>query len=184
MRRFERMAHAVVAMAAACPGRATDALRRRFGRHSRIAVDVVLAPRAIRRAAHCVCNGGETLASSHHRIIVFTPGEPPRSRADRGERRMKAEKPMQQLRRALALLPTLASAGLLGGCAAAPSIPIAGAYFPAWLVCSLIGVLGAIAARMVFEAAGLAQVLPLQLLVCLSVGLVCATVAWAFWIGL
>jgi hypothetical protein len=41
-RRFERMAHAVVAMAAACPGRVTHALRLNFGRHSHIAVDAVL----------------------------------------------------------------------------------------------------------------------------------------------
>lgn len=81
-------------------------------------------------------------------------------------------------------LATLSCVSFAGGCAAAPSIPVAGAYFPAWLVCSLIGVLGAIVARMVFAAAGLAHVLPLQLLVSLSVGLVCASVAWAFWIGL
>jgi hypothetical protein len=81
-------------------------------------------------------------------------------------------------------LAMLSSASLAAGCAAAPSIPVAGAYFPAWLVCSLIGVLGAIVARMVVAGAGLAQVLPLQLLVCLSVGLVCATAAWLFWIGL
>jgi YtcA family len=89
---------------------------------------------------------------------------------------------MQQQRRALASLPMLASAGLLGGCAAAPSIAIAGAYFPAWLVCALIGVLGAIVARMALAAAALGQTLPLQLLVCLSVGVVCAAAAWAGWV--
>jgi hypothetical protein len=91
---------------------------------------------------------------------------------------------MQQLHRTLALLPTLVSASLLGGCAAAPSIVVAGAYFPAWLACAVIGVLGAIVARMVLAGAGLAQVMPLQLLVCLSIGLVCAAVAWTVWIGL
>jgi hypothetical protein len=91
---------------------------------------------------------------------------------------------MQQLCRALALLPTLASAGILGGCAAAPSIPIAGAYFPAWLVCALIGVLGAIVARMVLGGTGLGQALALQLLVYLSVGVVCAALAWAGWVVL
>jgi hypothetical protein len=89
---------------------------------------------------------------------------------------------MQQLRRALDLLSTLASASLLGGCAAAPSITVAGAYFPAWLVCALIGVLGAIVARMALAGTGLAQALPLQLLVCLSVGVACAAAAWAGWV--
>ncbi len=89
---------------------------------------------------------------------------------------------MQQLRRSLVMLSTLASASILGGCAAAPSITLAGAYFPAWLVCALIGVLGALIARMVLAGIGLAQTLPLLLLVCLSVGVVCAAVAWAGWV--
>ena len=91
---------------------------------------------------------------------------------------------MDPLRRATAWLAVLSSAALAGGCNAAPSIVVAGAYFPAWLACSVIGVLGAIVARMVLAAAGLAQVVPMQLLVCLSVGLVCAAVAWTVWIGL
>jgi hypothetical protein len=169
-------------MAAACPGHVTHALRLRFGRHSRITVDAVQAWRTICRTAHCACNGGEAHASPHRRTIRVNPSEPRRSHADRGGRRMKAEKPMQQLRRNLALLATLAPAGLLGGCAAAPSITVAGAYFPAWLVCALIGVLGAIVARMVLTGAGLGQALPLQLLVCLSVGVACAAVAWAGWV--
>ena len=89
---------------------------------------------------------------------------------------------MPQLRSALAWLTTLASAGLLGGCGAAPSITVAGAYFPAWLVCALIGALGAIVARMVLAGAGLGRALPLQLLVCLSVGVFCAALAWAGWV--
>jgi len=91
---------------------------------------------------------------------------------------------MAPLCRATARLAMLSSAALVSGCKGAPSIPVAGAYFPAWLVCSLIGVLGAIVARTVLATMGLAQVVPLQLLVCLSVGLLCAAVAWAGWVVL
>jgi hypothetical protein len=81
-------------------------------------------------------------------------------------------------------LGALSFAGIAGGCAGAPSIPVAGAYFPAWLACGLIGVVTSIVARMVLVAADLAAVLPLQLLVCLTIGAVCAGIAWTVWVGL
>ena len=75
-------------------------------------------------------------------------------------------------------------AGLASSCAGAPSITVAGAYFPAWLACALIGALAATLARVIFVATGLAQNLPLQLLVCVSAGILCGAVAWALWIRL
>lgn len=78
----------------------------------------------------------------------------------------------------------VATAGLACGCAGAPSITVAGAYFPAWLACALIGVAAALAARVVLSVSGLVSVLPLTLLVCSAVGAACAALAWAAWIGL
>jgi hypothetical protein len=80
-------------------------------------------------------------------------------------------------RLAVALLAVLSS-----GCAGAPSTTVAGAFFPAWLVCALIGALAAVLVRVIFVATGLAQTLPLQLLVCLSAGLLCGAMAWTLWI--
>ena len=80
-------------------------------------------------------------------------------------------------------LMLLAVPGLCG-CTGAPSIPIAGAYFPAWLLCALIGVLGAAIARALFVMSGVAQLLPLQLFVCSAIGAaVAALFLWA-WVGL
>src|SRR5262245_42894757 len=79
------------------------------------------------------------------------------------------------------VLPALVTTWLAAGCAGAPSIPIAGAYFPAWLLCAVIGIVAALAARVVFAATGLADAWPLQLLVCTSVGIVCAGAVWAAW---
>ena len=78
----------------------------------------------------------------------------------------------------LALLP-------LAGCAghAAPALTLFGAYFPAWLLCALIGVVGAIVARIGFVASGLAQTLPFQTLVCSGVGVIVASLCWLFWLG-
>ena len=78
----------------------------------------------------------------------------------------------------------LALAMLPAACRAAPSIDVAGAYFPAWLGCALVAVAGAIVARAAMVATGLAQVLPLQLFVCISIGLLLAALVWAAWIGL
>ena len=73
---------------------------------------------------------------------------------------------------------------LPGACRAAPSIEVAGAYFPAWLACALVAVVGAIVARTAMVATGLAQVMPLQLFVCISIGLLVAALVWIAWIGL
>jgi YtcA family len=53
----------------------------------------------------------------------------------------------------------------LGGCAGAPSLPIAGAFFPAWLVCAAVGLLGAVLFRVLAIASGLEDAIPLRLVV-------------------
>lgn len=82
-----------------------------------------------------------------------------------------------------ALGPALMSL-VLDGCArGAPSLSLFGAYFPAWLLCFLLGILAAIGARIAFVAAGLANVLPYQLFVCVSIGVICGVLAWLLWFG-
>jgi YtcA family len=82
-------------------------------------------------------------------------------------------------------LPVFIAPGILGGCAShgAPSFVLFGAFFPAWMLCALIGIFGAIAARGIFVAVGLNSVLPFQLFVCSSVGLAVAALAWLIWFG-
>ncbi len=75
---------------------------------------------------------------------------------------------------------------ILCGCSriGAPSFVLFGAFFPRLDVLrSLLGVLVAIVARIVFVATGLASILPYQLFVCLSVGLIFAFFAWLLWFG-
>ena len=75
-----------------------------------------------------------------------------------------------------ALAFSLLSAWPLTGCAldGAPSFPLAGAFFPAWMACAAIGVVAAGVARALFVVTGLAGVLPLQLFVCAAVGVYAA----------
>ena len=81
------------------------------------------------------------------------------------------------------LLPLLSIA--LSGCGArgAPSFTLVGAYFPAWMLFALVGILAAIGARAGSVDSDLAGTLPFQLLVCVSIGVCIALCAWLLWFG-
>jgi hypothetical protein len=71
----------------------------------------------------------------------------------------------------------------LSGCAprGAPSFALFGAYFPAWMLCALIGIVCAVGARAALMASGLSSALPFQLFVCMAIGACFAVLAWLFW---
>ena len=73
----------------------------------------------------------------------------------------------------------------LTGCSAsgAPSFDLFGAFFPAWLLCGIIGIAGAVAARVVFVITGLANSLPYQLAVCVAIGVMTALLVWLVGFG-
>jgi len=75
------------------------------------------------------------------------------------------------------------AAATISGCAqrGAPSFALFGAFFPSWMLLGGIGILAAIATRAALVVAGLAEVLPLQLLVCVSAGLTVAVLVWLLW---
>jgi hypothetical protein len=81
-------------------------------------------------------------------------------------------------------LPFLAPVAL-AGCAphGASSFILFGAYFPAWMVCAVIGMVAAIGARVAFVASGLSGLLPFQLFVCVSIGVIVGLLAWLLWFG-
>jgi hypothetical protein len=89
----------------------------------------------------------------------------------------------------LAIFVRLGSVGLgisLGGCArepVAPSISVFGSFFPAWIVCSLLGVVGAAVARIALARAGLEEFLPARLLVYLAFAILIALAIWRLWYG-
>jgi hypothetical protein len=61
--------------------------------------------------------------------------------------------------------PGVAVLSLVGGAPLSPSVPLFGAYFPSWLICAAVGVLGAVLLRVIFVKIGLDELLPLRLLV-------------------
>ncbi len=68
----------------------------------------------------------------------------------------------------------------LGGCTlrGAPSYEILGAYFPLWLLSAVLGLVGALVAHRIFVSTGWAQTVPLQLSVCMAIGLMVAVLVW------
>jgi len=73
----------------------------------------------------------------------------------------------------------------LSGCsvAGASSFELFGAFFPAWMLCALLGIAGSGAARAALVGTGLSSLIPYQLLVCTAVGVIAATLAWLLWFG-
>ncbi len=65
-----------------------------------------------------------------------------------------------------------------GARAAAPSFEAFGAFFPAWMLCALIGIIGAVAVRAALLASRLAAVIPYPLAVCTAAGLIVALLVW------
>src|SRR6202044_3317595 len=128
-------------------------------------------------SAHC----RRVLDTGHGYLSVVTVGsrgEPMRS----GRRRPERENTWKASTK-LALLALHCIS--LTGCSAggAPSFTLFGAFFPAWLLCGLIGVVGAIVARVVFVSTGLAHTLPYQLAVCTAIGVITALLAWLVGFG-
>ena len=76
----------------------------------------------------------------------------------------------------------LGQAVCLTGCSGAPAVTIAGAYFPAWLLCAVIAVVAAVFIRLLMVATGLANFIPYQLAVCCSAGVIVALVLWHLWV--
>jgi hypothetical protein len=67
----------------------------------------------------------------------------------------------------------------LGGCeVGAPSLSLVGSYFPAWILCSLIGVAVGLAARVVLSATRLAEAAAYPLVVCIASGAIAGILAW------
>jgi YtcA family len=76
-------------------------------------------------------------------------------------------------------IPLLAALSL-AGCQVrgAPWFSLFGAYFPAWMLCGLIGALGAVLARVLFIAIGLDAAARARLLTYGALGLILALGTW------
>ncbi|GGJ04917.1 YtcA family lipoprotein [Neoroseomonas lacus] len=74
---------------------------------------------------------------------------------------------------------------LLTGCApqGAPSLVLFGSYFPAWMLCALIGIAAALAARAAFILVGLDAIMAFRLFSYSAIAVTVAAVCWLIWYG-
>ncbi|MGX7345345.1 YtcA family lipoprotein [Acetobacter pasteurianus] len=74
---------------------------------------------------------------------------------------------------------------LVSGCTfrGAPSFPIVGAYFPAWMVCGLTGIAVALILRVIFLLTGIDALLSFRLFTYVALGVLTALALWVFVFG-
>ena len=60
----------------------------------------------------------------------------------------------------------------------APSFELFGAFFPAWMLCALIGIIGALSTRAVLTTPAFSDVVPFQFAVCTAVGVILGLLSW------
>jgi hypothetical protein len=91
----------------------------------------------------------------------------------------------RQARNGLRRLLLIAVLAALHGCAlrGAPTYAVFGAYFPLWLVAGILGVFAALIANRFVVGKGLFTLVPHQLLVCASIGMLVAVLFWAIVAG-
>jgi len=73
--------------------------------------------------------------------------------------------------------------GLVAGCDGAPSRNILGSYFPSWMICALVGIAVAVAARAILKAAGLLEELPVPFLTMIAIACAGTFATWLFWLS-
>lgn len=68
----------------------------------------------------------------------------------------------------------------LAGCkvTGAPSFPLAGAYFPSWMLCDMLGIAVAVGLRVLFLATDIDAALRLRLFTYVSLGTITALLFW------
>jgi len=77
----------------------------------------------------------------------------------------------------------LTSVTVLTACSASPSRNILGSYFPTWMICALLGLLGVVILRVVLGKAGIDAALPMPVVVYLCLWITITLAIWLLWLG-
>ena len=72
---------------------------------------------------------------------------------------------------------------LLSGCAGPPAVNVVGSYFPAWMLCTLIGIAAAVCFRRSLVLVRLEDRLILPLITHAAVALAVTLAIWLLWFG-
>ena len=88
---------------------------------------------------------------------------------------------MKALMKALRLSMTILPALLLAGCAHSPTLDVLGSYFPAWMVCIVLGLVLTVIARQLLIGLKLNAHLRLAGLVYVSLTVLWTLAVWLVW---
>ena len=72
---------------------------------------------------------------------------------------------------------------LISSCSAAPAQDIMGSFFPAWMLCLLIGLVGATCLRLILSVVGVHAYVVVPLLTYLAAALAVTMLVWLVWFG-
>jgi hypothetical protein len=71
----------------------------------------------------------------------------------------------------------------IGGCSYSPTLDLLGSYFPAWMLCALVGIIAAIIIRQILAVAGINEYVVAPLLTYAALAVSGTLIAWLLWFG-
>jgi len=71
----------------------------------------------------------------------------------------------------------------VAGCSHAPTIDLLGSYFPAWMLCALLGIVAAVIIRQILAVAGINDYVVAPLLTYAAFAVSATLLAWLLWFG-
>jgi YtcA family len=80
------------------------------------------------------------------------------------------------LRRVAIALPVAA-------CSHSPTLDLLGSYFPAWMLCAVIGIIASVFIRLILVVAGVNDYVVAPLLTYAALAVSATLLAWLFWFG-
>jgi len=74
-------------------------------------------------------------------------------------------------------------ASAVSGCSSAPTMDLLGSYFPAWMLCAVIGIAAAVIIRQILVVAGINDYVVAPLLTYAGLAVSATLLAWLLWFG-
>ena len=71
----------------------------------------------------------------------------------------------------------------VSGCSSSPTLNLLGSYFPAWMLCAALGIVGAIIIRQVLAVTGISDYVVAPLLTYAGLAVSVTLLAWLLWFG-
>src|SRR5690349_11776601 len=71
----------------------------------------------------------------------------------------------------------------VAACSRSPTMDLLGSYFPAWMLCAVIGIVATVIIRQILAAAGIAEYIFAPLLTYAGLAVSATLLAWLLWFG-